>query len=376
MKHLHIICFTVPYPPDYGGVIDLFWKLPALKKAGVQIHLHCFDYGRGQQNELNKYCTTVQYYQRKTGISGINFSMPYIVSSRKNNELLDNLLKDDYPILMEGVHSSYLLNDKRFDNRKKIVRLHNVEYEYYSHLFQSANSFSKKIYYLIESFLLKKYEQKSIGKADELWAVTIKDKETYIHQLKHYQTKFLPLFLPDDWAFSVEEGKGNYVLYQADLSVDANEHTAIWLLKNVFLHFNFPLIIAGKNPSSHLQKIISVYKNVQLIANPSEEKMKQLIKEAHINLLPSFSNTGIKLKLLNALFNGRFCVVNNATIEGTGLNNLCYIANNAEAMQETITNIFKQSFNISEIEKRKDLLQSIYNNENNAQQIVQWVFND
>ncbi|MCZ2222639.1 MAG: mannosyltransferase, partial [Chitinophagales bacterium] len=130
MKHLHIICFTVPYPPDYGGVIDLFWKLPALKKAGVQIHLHCFDYGRGQQNELNKYCTTVQYYQRKTGISGINFSMPYIVSSRKNNELLDNLLKDDYPILMEGVHSSYLLNDKRFDNRKKIVRLHNVEYEY------------------------------------------------------------------------------------------------------------------------------------------------------------------------------------------------------------------------------------------------------
>ena len=60
-KHLHIVCLNVPYPVDYGGVFDLFYKLPAMQAAGVNIHLHCFDYGRGEQQELNKYCVSVNY---------------------------------------------------------------------------------------------------------------------------------------------------------------------------------------------------------------------------------------------------------------------------------------------------------------------------
>ena len=93
-KHLHIINFTVPYPADYGGVIDLFWKLPALQAQGVKIHLHCFDYGRGKQTELNKYCTSVNYYERSSGLKGFNLNLPYIVSSRKNETLFNNLLKE------------------------------------------------------------------------------------------------------------------------------------------------------------------------------------------------------------------------------------------------------------------------------------------
>ncbi|MBX2931114.1 MAG: glycosyltransferase [Chitinophagaceae bacterium] len=374
MKHLHIICFTVPYPPDYGGVIDLFWKLPALQKAGVQIHLHCFEYGRGEQKELNQYCASVHYYKRNTGLTGISISLPYIVASRKNETLLNNLLKDDYPILMEGVHSSYLLNDDRFIHRKKIVRLHNVEHKYYYHLFQTTTLLAKKVYYYAESLLLKKYEQKILGKADELWTVTNKDKDFFINQYNHQQTTFLPLFLPNDWQFSAVEGKGDYVLYQADLSVDTNEKVAIWIVENVFRQFNISLIIAGKNPSTYLQKCISGSNNVQLIANPSEEKMKQLIKDAHINLLPSFSNTGIKLKLLNALYNGKFCVVNNNTIEGTGLDNLCYIANDAVTMQQTITKLFQQPFESSEVVKRKQILETMFNNNHNAMQVVEWAF--
>ncbi|MEI7802398.1 MAG: mannosyltransferase, partial [Bacteroidota bacterium] len=44
-NQLHIISFNVPYPPDYGGVIDVYYKIKALKEAGVKIHLHCYEYG-------------------------------------------------------------------------------------------------------------------------------------------------------------------------------------------------------------------------------------------------------------------------------------------------------------------------------------------
>ena len=39
----------MPYPPDYGGVFDLYYKLKYLHERGVIIHLHCYEYGRGKQ---------------------------------------------------------------------------------------------------------------------------------------------------------------------------------------------------------------------------------------------------------------------------------------------------------------------------------------
>ncbi|HMX05330.1 MAG TPA: hypothetical protein PKE14_11715, partial [Chitinophagales bacterium] len=63
-KHLHIISFNVPYPPDYGGVIDVFNKIKALHAEGIKIHLHCFEYGRNEAPELNAFCEHVYYYPR------------------------------------------------------------------------------------------------------------------------------------------------------------------------------------------------------------------------------------------------------------------------------------------------------------------------
>ena len=64
-NHLHIIAFDVPYPANYGGVIDVFYRVKALSEAGVKVHLHCFEYGRGEQ-EILKRCHEVKYYKRDT----------------------------------------------------------------------------------------------------------------------------------------------------------------------------------------------------------------------------------------------------------------------------------------------------------------------
>ncbi|MGH2563383.1 MAG: mannosyltransferase, partial [Ginsengibacter sp.] len=126
-KHLHIVCLDVPYPPDYGGVFDLFYKIRSLHSIGINIHLHCFEYGRGKQEELKKYCKSVSYYKRKNFLNGLSLRLPFIVSSRANRVLLNNLLKDDHPVLLEGIHCSYFLYSGELKNRKIIIRLHNVE---------------------------------------------------------------------------------------------------------------------------------------------------------------------------------------------------------------------------------------------------------
>jgi len=371
-KVLHIICHDVPWPADYGGVVDLFYKLQALHAEGIKIKLHCFDYGRGKQDELNKYCESVNYYKRQTGWKGFSFSMPYIVSSRANKILLTNLLKDEHPVLMEGVHCAAFLKPLINLDRKVFLRLHNVECLYYSQLFQRENNLFKKIYFLNESIFLRHYEKRMPDNLPVI-AVSPNDAAFYKLDLDKKDTRYLPVFIPYTEIRSLG-GMGTYCLYHGNLSVAENEKAVLWLITKVFSLTTTPFIIAGKDPSKKLIRKIEKNKNICLIANPSDSELNDLITKAHIHVLPSFNNTGIKLKLINAIFNGRHCVVNDAAVEGTGLEAACHIGTNNVAFASIITQLYHQPFPEEEILLRKKIIQQIFNNKENALKLIQWIW--
>ncbi len=367
-KHLHIVTHDVPWPADYGGVIDLFYKLKALYALGVKIHLHCFTQGRTAQPELNKYCSTVKYYQRKNYIKGFSLQLPLIVNSRVNTELITDLQKDNYPVLLEGIHCTYYLNSEQLYNRKVLVRLHNAEFEYYKQLAKLETGFFKRLYFLNESRLLKKYEKSIAGKATFL-AVSKHDVELYRQLFSAKDIHYLPVFLPFTLATG-KEGKGNFCLYHGNLAINENEKAALWLLQNVFNTLTIPFVIAGKNPSKKLQTLAHQYQHTCLVINPSPSEMQDLIAKAHIHILPSLNNTGIKLKLLNALFNGRHCLVNKAAANGSGLENFCHLTEDAVSFQKKIKELYSLPFTEPEVQQRQGLLNTQYNNEVNAQRLM------
>lgn len=371
-KHLHIISLDVPYPVDYGGVFDLFYKLKSLHEAGIQIHLHCFEYGRGEQAELNKYCHEVFYYPRREGHKGISHKLPYIVASRVNEDLFIRLLKDDYPILMEGIHCSYLLKDPRFENRKTFLRLHNVEYRYYQQLAKTTPGLFKKIYFKRESRLLNKYEE-SIANKTTIITVSEQDAAVYRKEFLAKRVMNLPVFLPFN-TIQPREGIGCFCLYHGNLSVAENEKAAIWLLKEVFHDLKVPFVVAGKNPSSRLEKIAANTKEACVVSNPSWEEMQDMIGKAQINILPSFNNTGIKLKLLNVLYNGRHCITNEATVAGSGMQAACHVGTNANALKSIVTQLYHQPLGEEEVRLRKNLLEAEYNNKRNAERLITWIW--
>ena len=87
-----------------------------------------------------------------------------------------------------------------------------------------------------------------------------------------------------------------------------------------------PLIIAGNKPSQELKEAVSDYPNIEIRTNLNTQEIHQLIKDAQVNVLPTFQATGIKLKLLAALYMGRHCLVNSFMVENTGLEPLCRVA--------------------------------------------------
>jgi hypothetical protein len=372
-KKLHIICHDIPWPADYGGVVDLFYKLKYLYAEGIKIKLHCFLYGnRKEQDELNKYCETVYYYKRQTGWKGFSFAKPYIVLSRANTSLLKNLLLDNEPVLMEGIHCTAFLPELLKNNRKIYLRLHNVESLYYSQLFKHEKNLFKKIFFLKETISLLKYERR-IPEDLPIFSVSQKDVLYYREVFKKKNIKYLPVFIQDT-DIKCKEGLGDYCLYHGNLAVSENEKAVTWLLKNVFEKIKFPFIIAGKEPSTYLQRLAAKNINVKIVANPLAEQMNDLVANAHIHVLPSFNSTGIKLKLINALFNGRHCIVNEAAVDGSGLEAACHIGVNADAIASIIIQLYHHPFSEEEIMLRKKLLPSIFDNQKNARQLIQWIY--
>ncbi|MBA3647647.1 MAG: glycosyltransferase [Chitinophagales bacterium] len=368
--HLHIISFNVPYPPDYGGVMDVFYKIKALHDYGVKIHLHCFEYGRKESEVLDQLCESVCYYKREHSLRDFTSPKPYIVKTRKSDQLLKNLELDVYPILFEGLHTCYYLDNESLKDRVKAVRMHNVEWDYYRHLGKNESGMFRRFYFFTESIKLKNFE-KILLKADHLLPISRNDYD-YLDQRYHNVT-YLPAFHPNEEVISIT-GKGDYILYHGNLSVVENNQAAIFLVSKVFLNTDLKLIIAGSDPSNMLVDAVKKNRNIELRINPGEVEMMRLIRRAHINLLPTFQNTGTKLKLLNALFNGRFVVANSPMVENTGLEQLCTIRDTADDMRKTVMELMNESFGENEIENRKLVLGKLYSNKENAAKLLPLLF--
>lgn len=370
-KNLHIVTLNIPYPPDYGGLIDTFYRIQSLHNLGVKIHLHCFEYGRRHAKELELLCETISYYPRKTDFLQQCSLLPYIISSRKSNDLLNNLIKKDFPILFDGLHSTYYINHPDLYNRRKFVRVHNIEHQYYNALAQNESNLIRKLYFHIESLKLKRYE-KVIINAD--WILTISANDQKYFNNKYHNSVLSGPSHPFNESESLP-GFGKYILFHGDLSVNENARVSDSLISGVFSKLSFPCKIAGKNPPEYLLSHASRYPNIQVISNPDNDAMKKLILNAHINLLPALAANGVKIKILYALFEGRHCLVNSLASESTSLSSLCYSVNSNEEIIDKINSLMQERFTEDMIIKRKNLLFENYNNLNNAKKLIELIFN-
>ena len=369
-RHLHIISFDVPYPANYGGVIDVFYRIKALTDSGIKVHLHCYEYGRGRQVALEKLCYVVLYYKRDISFVRQLSFLPYIVTSRSSEELTQQLLKDNYPILCEGLHTTAILNDNRLKDRMIFVRAHNVEHDYYRALGKSERSLWKRIFYLAESLKLHHYES-VLAKAKGIFAIAQQDFNYF--SKRYGKTMLLPGFNALDSVCS-DSGRGDYVLYHGNLSVRENADAAEWLIENVFSELGFSCVIAGFNPSEKLQRLALEYPNITMTANPNDAEMIDLLRQSQINILVTKQPTGLKLKLLNALYNGRFCLVNSDMLQGTALQPLCVVKDEPEEIIAEIKRLMDKDFTEEDIEKREAMMKELYRNEKNAKKLIDWIY--
>ncbi len=218
---IHIVSFSVPYPADYGGAIDVFHKVKAFQKAGVDVILHCFQYDRPKANELLKYCKEVHYYKRKMNPFFLLSSEPFIVCTRKNKSLVERLKLDDFPIILEGLHSCSVLKSIGSPKRQIIVRSHNIEHDYYRHLASVEKNVLKRAYFRRESSKLKKYEREVFPLASEILGISAKDT-AYLHKEYQKGLEVSAFHQFETVCEDVNKAKKGFAFYHGNLSIGEN----------------------------------------------------------------------------------------------------------------------------------------------------------
>jgi len=364
--HLHIVAFDIPYPPTYGGAIDVYYRIKALHEKGVNIILHCTYKGELMHyKELEKLCKKVYYYPRHWSVFHICSRLPLSVHSRDNASILQNLIQDDTPILYEGLVSCGTMSAPELQNRKKYFRECNIEHDYYNALADVTPSLWEKWYYRIEARRLKQFEA-ILNNAQGIFALAHQDEAHFIDQFPRIPTYYLPCFHSNQSVTS-PTGLGQGVFYHGNLNVAENHYAAEYIIKHIAPKLpDIPFIIAGRWDGDTM----STYSNnVHFVFNPSEERINQLLHQAQVHLLLTFQATGLKLKLLNALYNGRHVVTNSLMVHGTELAELCYVASDEQQLVPLCQQLFMQPFTTQDKTLRAEKLQP-FNNTHLIQSLI------
>ncbi len=363
----HLVSFNIPYPPDYGGVMDVFYKITSLRQLGVKVILHCYGYGRSRSQILDHECQKVYYYRRELNFFHLFSPMPFVVISRGDRALLTNLLKDTSPIIFEGLYTTLLLRHPALAGRVRLVRTHNIEHLYYRNLARNDRNPFRKWYYNSEARKLERYEP-ILAEASSLLCISPGDTDYF--NSRYGNARFAGPFHPG-MRPATPAGRGSYVLLHGDFSTAENNSAALFLVREVIAHWQHHTIVAGKRPSAELAKAASAAGNVTLIVSPSMEQMNELITSSQVSLLSGTQPSGMKLKLINALSGGRHVIASAAVIRGSGLAELCH---QAESPGEWITltdRLMDEEFTPEMREERNRRLRMVADNQVNARRIIE-----
>ena len=366
-KALHIVSLDVPFPADYGGAIDIYYRIKALYELGFIITLHCFEYGRGKHEELDRITSCVHYYKREKRIFDLIHEKPFIVKSRSTDALLHNILQDNAPILFEGLHTTFFLADDRLKDRVKLVRTHNVEHQYYDGLAEKATGLKKR-YFRNEARKLKKFEQ-ILKNADHILTIQKNDFNHFsaLHKSVHLLNASAPENNVNEYADTEP-----YCLFHGNLSVEENSAAASWMLGTFKQIPDVPLIIAGKDPSKTLIHKCNE-QGVTIKANPGTKKMNSLLRNARVHVFYTDQPTGLKLKLLAALQSSGHVVVNPEMTEGTTLEVLCAVATTRRSFSDRILELLPRPLAPEDFLNRRKHIEENYNTKKNCEIIAELI---
>jgi hypothetical protein len=346
MRKLKIldICPLPVYPLNYGGAIASFSKAFFLKEKGHEIDFVTVKDTHIDYLEFEKLFPYTVYIKKKNKLKALFSIYPYSFECFKpdKNEI-DLIIKQIYErkydiVIFEYPYSFFyyqkLHNILRNLHIKMVYFSHNIEFLYAYNTFLDTDNYFYKVFFYIQYLKLKKFEPIFLKKDFDL-IFSVSYEETNL--IKSYNQKTEIIWLPpivnmENTVRNYEKNKDSFsvnlnkkydykILFVGSLNVKCNIRAIKWFIEMVMpilrRKINCCFIIVGRNPTKEVLNLVEENEDVFVFKNV--KSLKPFYENSDLVIIPLFNNTGIKIKLIEALKYGKKVVARPEGVYGSGL---------------------------------------------------------
>ena len=354
MKILQL-CKKFPYPLKDGESVAVTFLAKALNELGCEVTLLAMNTTKHYINieelpeSFNHYKAihTVDIDNRvnpfaalKALVTGKNYFLSRFESEEYTKKIKALLKAENFDIIQfETLQTLIYAREEIFgESQAKIVlRSHNVEHEIWERIVKNSKSGPKKWYLNRLMKQLKRFELEKNNEIDSLVAITQRDMD-YFHKLGFNGIGHVT---PIGLATSHYEPNWNSFTEKPTLSFIGsldwlpNLEGVEWFLTNVMVKLqSIDLHIAGRNTPQHLLEL--EMNNVDI--HGEVDSSVDFINDYSIMIVPLFSGSGMRVKILEGLALGRVILTTSIGVEGIPAvdGEHLFIVNTAEEFVEKI----------------------------------------
>lgn len=290
--------------------------------------------------------------------SSESYNIARYVDDRFRELLIERLMAERYDIvLVESIYMMPYANTVReYSDARLILRSHNVEFEIWERLAVSSPKTLYKWYFEHCAKKLKYYELSQTKKADIVVPITTVDELKFNNAIPGLETVVVPVGMPvcdDDESAAICDSESSRAMgFIGSLDWIPNMEGVTWFLDEVLplldgdekdLEFH----VAGRNTPDW---IFSRHNNRFKVHGEVDSSM-EFICQFPLFIVPLFSGSGVRVKILEAMSAGRVVVTTDVGIEGieavAGRHFL--LANTAEDFARAIVSAFRDPLLCSEM---------------------------
>lgn len=332
MNVLHL-CTKVPFPAKDGGALAIMSFARLLRMEGHTVTILAANTSKHFQVDVPSETEGISVYAVKVpapvSLPGIIYNLlfskaPYNVTRFRDNDFAEELIglisKNNYDIIqLEGSHMGiYLPEIRKFSNAKVVLRAHNIEHLLWENIKNETSSLFKRYYLSILTARLRNFEIELMSDVDAVVAISESDLKTILKFAKPLQCVAIPFGIDLARYPQPEEGKENSLFFIGALDWIPNQKGLIWFLDNVWPKLRndcseVHLHVAGRNAPAW---IVDRLKKQKITFYGEIANATKFLSEFQIQIVPLFSGSGIRIKILEGMAMGKAIVATSKAAEG------------------------------------------------------------
>jgi polysaccharide biosynthesis protein PslH len=386
------LCNKPPYPPHEGGSIAMHAVTQGLLDKGLKVkvlavssHKNKVDHAAMPESYINATAFESVFVDLNIKIlpaffnlfTSASYHVKRFVSRDFENKIIEILQHQEFDIIqLETVFlTPYIKTIRKFSGAKIVLRAHNVEHLIWLRMAGESKNPLKRFYLRHLAKTLKKYEEDIINDVDGIAAITPVDVMHFINMGCIKPVIDMPFGISlNDYKITTNS-QGNSLFHIGSMNWMPNINGIMWFLEEVWMQLiqefaDIKLSLAGRAMPASL--MASSYPNVVIVGEVADAKT--FMESKSIMIVPLFSGSGIRIKIIEAMAMGKIVIATAIAAEGihyTADENII-IANTAQEFKTAITDIVTNKEKQSGIAlNARRLIENEYNNDIFIDKLIQ-----